>query len=511
MRERPEHRRRPHAERTAGPVQLPAQEIRLRYKPTEILSADEVEAIHQASLTILKEIGVNFLLPEAKEILRRNGATVDPESDRVRFDPALIETLVAKAPSQFTLHARNPAQDRVIGGDHVTFCTVGGAPNYSDLQRGRRTGCFADYCDILKLSQQINAIHLIAGYPLEPVDLDPAIRHLVAGKAAILMTDKPNFGVTLGRRRILDMIEMARIAHGISEAELRERPVVYANVNANSPLQYDKPMLWGMIEMATRGQPVIVTPFTLAGAMAPVTIIGALAQQNAEALAGIAFMQMVRPGAPAIYGAFTSNVDLRSGAPAFGTPEQAQAAIISGQLIRRYRLPYRSSNVNAANAPDAQAAYESMMSLWSAVMGGANIVVHAAGWMEGGLCASLEKFIIDVETLQMMTCFLNPPTVDAGTLGLDAIREVGPGSHFFGAQHTMERYQTAFYAPLISDRRSEQAWRDAGAPDTAQRANQLGQRFLREYQEPAIADESRAALEEFVARRISKGGAVAED
>ena len=329
-------RQRTRNHRPGGVVQLPRQPVRLLYRPIEILAADQVEAIHQASLEILRDIGVNFLLPEAREILRQGGAMLEEGGSRVRFDPALVEALVARAPDRFVLHARNPAHDCIIGGDHLCFLTVGGAPNISDLARGRRPGNFADYCDVLRVAQSLNVIHAVAGYPLEPIDLDPKERHLVAGEALATLTDKPLFGIPLGRRRILDMIEMARLVHGLSEAELLLRPVIFTNINANSPLQYDRPMLWAMIEMARANQPTIVTPFTLAGAMAPVTIIGALAQQNAEALAGIALIQLVRPGAPVIYGGFTSNVDMHSGAPAFGTPEATQAAIIGGQLIRRY-------------------------------------------------------------------------------------------------------------------------------------------------------------------------------
>jgi trimethylamine--corrinoid protein Co-methyltransferase len=504
-------RQRTRNHRPGGVVQLPRQEVRLLYRPIEILAADQVEAIHQASLEILRDIGVNFLLPEAREILRQGGAMLEDGGSRVRFDPALVEALVAKAPDRFVLHARNPGHDCVIGGDHLCFLTVGGAPNISDLARGRRPGNFADYCDVLRVAQSLNVIHAVAGYPLEPIDLDPKERHLVAGEALATLTGKPLFGIPLGRRRILDMIEMARLVHGLSEAELLLRPVIFTNINANSPLQYDRPMLWAMIEMARANQPTIVTPFTLAGAMAPVTIIGALAQQNAEALAGIALIQLVRPGAPVVYGGFTSNVDMHSGAPAFGTPEATQAAIIGGQLVRRYRLPYRLSNVNTANAPDAQAAYESAMSLWGAIMGGGNMIIHAAGWMEGGLCASFEKMVIDAEMLQLMVRFLVPPAVDRDTLALDAMHEVGPAGHYFGARHTLARYETAFYTPMLSDWRSYQSWRDAGSPDTAVRAAGLVKRLLADYQPPPLDEARRDALAAFVARRRAEGGAPPED
>jgi trimethylamine--corrinoid protein Co-methyltransferase len=277
-------------------------------------------------------------------------------------------------------------------------------------------------------------------------------------------------------------------------------------VNTNSPLRVDGAMLDGLTAMARAGQAVIVTPFTLSGAMSPATLAGALAQQNAEALAVIAFTQMVRPGAPVLYGGFTSNVDMKSGAPAFGTPEYTRAAIAGGQLARRYNLPYRSSNACAANAVDAQAAYESEMSLWGAILGHANLIKHGAGWMEGGLVASYEKMIVDAELLQMMSEFLQPIEVNEDTLGLDAIAEVGPGGHFFGAAHTLARFETAFYAPMLSDWRNFETWREAGAKDTTQRANAIWKQLLAEYQPPPLDPAIDEAVRDYVERRRREGG-----
>jgi trimethylamine--corrinoid protein Co-methyltransferase len=287
---------------------------------------------------------------------------------------------------------------------------------------------------------------------------------------------------------------------------LSREPSVHTIVNTSSPLRLDGPMIEGMIEMLRHGQAVAITPFTLAGAMAPATVAGALALQNAEALAGIAFGQMVAPGAPMLYGGFTSNVDMKSGAPAFGTPEYARAAMAGGQLARRYGLPYRSSNASASNAVDAQAAYESQTSLWSAVLGGGNFVMHGAGWMEGGLVASLEKFVVDVELLQMMAEFLVPIRVDSDTLGLDAIADVGPGGHFFGSEHTLARYEHAFYAPLLSDWQNFGAWTEAGSLSTELRANRIWKQALEEYSAPPLDDGIRTELAEFVARRVAEGG-----
>jgi trimethylamine--corrinoid protein Co-methyltransferase len=263
--------------------------------------------------------------------------------------------------------------------------------------------------------------------------------------------------------------------------------------------------------MAEHGQPVVLTPFTLSGAMAPATIAGALALQNAEALAGIAYIQMVNPGVPCAYGGFTSNVDMKTGAPAFGTPEYTRAALAGGQLARRYKLPYRSSNACAANAVDAQAAYESEMSVWGAVMGHANLVLHGAGWMEGGLVASFEKMIVDAEILQGMAEFMRPLEVNADTLGIEAIKEVGPGGHFFGSAHTLERYETAFYTPILSDWRNFETWRQAGAVDAAHRAHRIWKQLLADYVPPPIDPAIDEALKACRQAARGSGGVPAAD
>jgi trimethylamine--corrinoid protein Co-methyltransferase len=493
--------------RVAGSFgQLPWRQHRNPYRPIEVLSADQLEAIHDASLRILEEIGMDFLDEEALSLLRTVGAEVRPGSQRVRFDRALVLELVSRAPSQVTLHARNPERNLTFGGSFVNFASVASAPNVSDLDRGRRPGSFADYCDLLRLTQSLNIVQFVGGYPVEPADLPAATRHLDAHYAAITLTDRIWHPYSLGRQRIEDGVEMACLARGVSREQLKAEPSVFSIVNSNSPLRLDGPMLQGLMAMARAGQPVVLTPFTLSGAMCPATIAGALAQQNAEALAGIAFIELVAPGAPAMYGGFTSNVDMKSGAPAFGTPEYTRAAMAGGQLARRYNLPYRSSNACAATAVDAQAAYESEMSIWGAVMGGANMVMHGAGWMEGGLVASFEKLIVDAEMLQMMAEFLQPIVVDEDSLGLSAIAEVGPGGHFFGAAHTLARYETAFYAPMVSDWRNFESWREAGAKDTAQRANAIWKQLLADFQPPPLDPAIDEALKDFVARRKAEGG-----
>jgi trimethylamine--corrinoid protein Co-methyltransferase len=299
---------------------------------------------------------------------------------------------------------------------------------------------------------------------------------------------------------------MVRIARGIDDATLDREPSIFTVINSSSPLRLDTPMLHGILEFSARNQVVVMTPFTLAGAMAPVTLAGALVEQNAEALAGMVLTQVVRPGAPVVYGGFTSNVDMQSGAPAFGTPEYMRTAMVGGQLARRYNVPYRSSNVSAANAVDAQAAYESVFSLWGAVMGGVNLMMHGAGWMEGGLHAGFEKVILDAELLGMVDAFLDPLVVDDETMALDAMREVGPGGHFFGAAHTQSRFRTAFHKPMLSDWRNYETWEEAGSPQVPAKANTIWKELLAAYAPPVLDPAIRDELDAFVARRKSEGG-----
>jgi trimethylamine--corrinoid protein Co-methyltransferase len=493
-------------ERHLLPQQRPWAQPRMRYRPTEAISADEVESIHLASLRILSEIGMDFLDVEAREVLKAAGAHTDPDTQRVRFDPDMVTETIKTAPSSFTLHARNPEHDLQLGGDWMAFGTVGSPPNVSDLDRGRRIGNREDYQNLLRLGQLLNPVHFLAGYPVEPVDIHHGVRHLHSTYDALTLMDKAIHCYSLGRQRNIDCLEMVRISRGVDDATIDREPSIFTVVNSSSPLRLDAPMLQGIMEFARRNQIVCITPFTLAGAMAPVTLAGALSEQNAEALAGMVLTQVVRPGSPVIYGGFTSNVDMQSGAPAFGTPEYMRTALIGGQLARRYGVPYRSSNVSAANALDAQAAYESVFSLWGAIMGGVNLLMHGAGWMEGGLHASYEKMILDAELLGMVEAFLDPVVVDPDTLGFEAIEGVGPGGHFFGAEHTQSRYKTAFHKPMLSDWRNYETWEEAGSPELPSKANRVWKELLASYEpppmDPAIAEE----LESFVARRVAEGG-----
>jgi trimethylamine--corrinoid protein Co-methyltransferase len=342
---------------------------------------------------------------------------------------------------------------------------------------------------------------------VEPIDIHPSVRHLECIRDLATLTDKVFHIYSLGKERNVDGVELTRIARGISREQLEREPSVFTIINTNSPLKLDIPMMEGIIQMSSAGQVVVVTPFTLSGAMAPVTIAGALVQQNAEALAGLAFAQMVKKGAPVAYGGFTSNVDMKSGAPAFGTPEYMKAQIVGGQLARRYNIPYRTSNTCAANAMDAQSAYESVFSLWGAIQGGGNFMMHAAGWLEGGLRASFEKVILDVDLLQMVAEFLTPLDLSQDALAIDAIRDVGPGGHFFGTPHTQSRYKNAFYSPVLSDWRNFESWAEAGSPTALEKANRVFKERLASYEQPAMDPAIREELDAFVDKRRAEGGA----
>jgi trimethylamine---corrinoid protein Co-methyltransferase len=478
------------------------------YPPAEPLSADQVESIHEASMSILERMGMRVLHPGARALFAAAGAEVDDDAQMVRLDRALVMESVAKAPAEFTLRARNAARNLTVGGQRMVIASVGGPPFCHDLDRGRRPGSYADLCEYLKLEQSLNVIHMEGGGPIEPVDLPAPSRHLDLYLAQIRLLDKNWKPLGLGRERAADAIDMACILFDTDREGLSHSPVFFCVINTNSPRQIDGPMCEGLMEMAGAGQPVCITPFTLAGAMGPVTLAGALTLQNAEALAGIVLCQLVRPGTPVVYGAFTSNVDMKTGSPAFGTPEYAKATQACGQLARRYGLPYRSSNTTSANSVDAQAAYESEMSLWGAVTAHANVLNQGAGWLEGGLTASFEKLIIDAEMLQMMVAFLEPIQVDEQSLGLDTIAEVEPGGHFFATKHTLDRYENAFYTPLVSDWSNYETWLESGSQSTAQRANSIWKQLLREYQQPQLDAGIDEALADFVTRRkhaIEKG------
>jgi trimethylamine---corrinoid protein Co-methyltransferase len=476
------------------------------FVPVRIFSDDQVESMHQAALGILERQGMRILSSRGRTVLAQAGAAVDEATHMVRLERGLIEQALATVPAEAQLVARNPLRSCRVGGPHVVFAPVAGPPSVSDLERGKRTGSIADYQDFVRLSQTFDVVHVL-GQMTEPQDVPVDVRHLATSHAQLTLGDKAPYFYCRGDGQLDDSFEMLRIVHGIDADTFEAAPRCYSICNTNSPLQLDVPMTEGIMKFARHGQLMIVTPFTLAGAMAPVTIPGALTLAHAEALFGITLTQLVRPGAPVMYGSFTSNVDMKSGSPAFGTPEYAKAAFGAGQLARHIKVPWRCSSATAANAPDAQAAYESQMSLWGALLGGCHFVLHAAGWLEGGLTASYEKFILDVEMLQMFGELFQPVAASAEEIGVEAVAEVGPGGHFFAAAHTMQRYRDAFYTPLVSDWRNYGAWADAGGKTATERAAILWRDALARFEAPPLGQAAREALDAFVERRRAAGGA----
>ena len=505
----PRPTRRPRGDREArrnarlAPAGFDAAALRNHLGTASILSDEQIELIHTASLELLQEVGMEFMGQAARDVYRKAGALVDDESGLVRIPREIIEHAVATAPGQFTVTPRNPARRLEVGGDNISFGLVAGPPTVHDRINGRRSGNLEDYITLLQLAQSFDVIHFVGNQPTSPIELPANTRHLDCYSANVTYTDRTYHCLAIGRERTIDGIETMAISRGLTREQVIDDPCVLTIISVNSPRRFDKAMSDGLMTMAEHGQPAVITPFTLMGAMTPVTLAAALVQQNAEALAGIVLTQLVRPGCAVVYGAFTSNVDLRSGAPAFGTPENARATIAAGQLARRYGLPYRASNSSASNALDAQAAYESEMSLWSSVLGGANLVYHGAGWMEGGLTASFEKIVLDVEMLQMMARTIAPVEITPEEIaaGVEAIAETPTGGHFFGSPHTLARYETAFYQPLVSDWQNYENWEAAGSRGAEERATAIWQDALASYVAPPLEPGIAEALEAFVGRR----------
>jgi trimethylamine--corrinoid protein Co-methyltransferase len=433
------------------------------------------------------------------KIWQQAGARVDHESQQVYIDRELLLSSIRTAPEQFTLSARNPNHNRIIGGNNINFASQAGVVYVTDVERGRRNGSMEDFENFVKLSQVSPVMHIVAEQCIVTAEIKPSLRHLHRIPRLFSMTDKAVNVAAHGRVITTDTIEMARLVFG---DPLPEDPVIVGVINASSPLRYDERMLGAMITFARAGQALIITPFILAGAMSPISVAAALAQQNAEALAGIAFTQLVKPGTPVIYGGFTTNLDMKTGGPAFGTPEGAWAALVGPQLARRYSLPCRGSGtLNTSKVPDAQATLETAWTIWPTVLARTNFILHSIGWLEGGLTVSYEKIVMDLENLAMFTHFLNGFEINQDTLALDMIDEVGPGGHHLGTNHTLERFTSEHYQSMLGDRLNFESWSAAGSPTVTGRATTIWKELLEAYEQPALDPAILAALDDFTEYR----------
>lgn len=500
--------RRARAEAAETPQrQVDYRNLRNPFPPMAAFTEDRIEALHQASLTVLEEIGIKVLLPEARKLFQQGGARVDDEM--VYIGREMVEATLSTAPRSIVMKGAVPDRDITLELGRLVFQPGAGAPHATDLERGRRPGTLSDFREMVQITQAFDVLHMIP--PLvEAQDIPMHLRHYAMTEAELTLSDKVPFIYSRGTPQVTDGFEMVRNFRGLTDDEFNAQPWCYTIINTNSPRVIDMPMAQGLIDFARAGQMSIVTPFTLMGAMAPITVAGAMTLSHAEALAAITLTQLAKPGAPVCYGTFTSNVDMKSGAPAFGTPEHFTASLVAGQLARRVGLPWRCAGGSAANINDAQAANETQFGLWGCLMAGATVVIHSAGWLEGGLTVSFEKIITDLEVLQMVAeLCAGTPATDAD-IALDALREVQPSGHFFGAGHTMERYQTQFYEPLVGDWSNFGTWSERGAIDANHRATGIWKNIVETFEAPHHDQDRSEALRAFIARRTEEGGAPPE-
>jgi trimethylamine--corrinoid protein Co-methyltransferase len=469
----------------------------------EVLSEDAMATLDTGWRRLMTEIGVEFMDDRALELFRKAGQKVE---DRTVFlDPDFVLEQVAKAPHEFDLQARNPEHSVHIGGDAMAFGAVYGPPFVREGEV-RRDGTIEDFRNFTRLAQSFPVLDSAGGVITEPNDTPLDSRHLDMTYALQTLTDKIYMGNVVSGTNAADTIAMTEILFGSRES-IEETPATISLINCNSPLRWDDRMLEAQFEYSAANQPVVLTPFILMGAMSPVTIPAALVQQITEALSGIALSQLIRPGAPVVFGSFLSNIDMQSGSPTFGTPESGIGLLCTGQIARHFGLPFRTGGgLTSSQVPDAQAGYEALMTLLPTFLAGANWVMHSAGWLEGGLVAGFEKFIIDVELVQMLQHEFTPLEIDEASMAFDAHQEVGHGGHFLGAAHTMERFRTCFYRPFLSSSENYERWMRNGAKDTATRAGEIYKQKLEEYEPPPLDDAVREELEAYVTRRRAELG-----
>ena len=488
---------------------MPDRSLRYRnlkhpFTPQTVFSEDAVASIHNAALRVLEELGMKILLDEARDIFSKSGAIVDQNMVRIGRD--LVDAAIRTAPSVFELRCANPKRTMRYENGALFFRPGAGCPNCSDRVRGRRPGTLRDFEETIKLSQHFEVIHGF-GPCVEPQDVPVELRHYETMRAQLEFGDKPMFVNSRGRAQVHQSFEMIQLGLDLDDEEFSSVTWAATNINTNSPRLLDRPMAQGIIDFARARQMLVITPFCLAGAMAPITIAGALALQHAEALACITLAQMTRPGCPVSYGGFSSNVDMKSGSPAFGTPEMFKMQLGSGQLARHIGLPWRSAAGSASNAADMQAAMENDMGLFGCMLSNATLVIHSAGWLEGGLTFGYEKFINDIEMLQSLAELCDQVSASYAEIGFDAVREVSPGGHFFATGHTMERYRTAFYEPLVANLDNFGTWNGKGARNSFERATDLWQSALDNFVPPSTGQAARERIRLYVESNMKKGGA----
>ena len=497
----PRRRERSRAARSTGPSLAPIPRLRNPWPPLEVLTGEQVERILLAAHQVLEEAGLEIRSAAARAVYARAGALVDEATQMVRLGRELVEAQLKTVPERFVLHARNPDRHLHVGDNVVNFGPVTGAPNIRDSEGGRRYGDLEAFRNILRLTHTLGVLHWQGGIVVEPVDVPVATRHLATYQAHIECADTVWAARGIGGVQAEDAIALSAIEHGCSVEELAARPTLMTVTNVNSPRRVDEEILDNIMTMARHGQCVVITPFTLMGAMAPVTLAGALVQQTAEALGVVTLCQLLRPGTPCVLGGFTSNVDMRTGSPAFGTPEYVHAVLAAAQIGRRLRIPVRTSAVNASPTVDAQSTYETAFSLQAAVLSHSHLINHAAGWLEGGLSASLEKVVVDAELLRNWAEILKPVSFSDDDLAVETIKQVSAGGHFFGTAHTLARYESAFYRPLLSDWSSFENWRDAGSRSATERATGIWKKLLAEYSPPPLDPAVRERVAAYVERR----------
>ncbi|MEL7090329.1 MAG: trimethylamine methyltransferase family protein [Pseudomonadota bacterium] len=486
------------AERSAVSFET-AKYIQRNIPNFEVLNDEALEIIEHNAETVLEEIGVNF--PDNPRALERwRDAAADVQGDRVRIPRGLARKLCATAPSSYTQHARNPERSVEIGGRNLVLAPVYGPPFVRDKAGGRRYATIEDFRNFVKLGYMSKWLHHSGGTVCEPTDIAVNKRHLDMLHAHMTLSDKPYMGSVTEPSRARDSVEMSKILFGADFVD--QNAVMTSLININSPMTFDDVMMGALEVYAEAGQGCIVSPFIVGGAMAPVSVAGTLTQVLAEALAGIAYSQLCRAGAPVIMGAFVTSIDMNSGAPTFGTPEAAHITYGAGQLARRLGLPYRSSGgFCGSKLPDAQAAYESANSLNMGLLAGVNFMLHACGWLEGGLVSSYEKFVMDADQLGALHHLAAGVQVDENAQAMDAIREVGPGGHYLGCAHTQANFKDAFWKSDLLDYKPFETWEDEGARDTAELARLRVEKLLQTYQTPAMEPAIREALDAFVAQR----------